>query len=160
MNRKKPPIKNIRAQSRRLRDSMVWLVRGFTLYDPRKAYPGFYLSPQQSYVLSIVHDYGPITPGEVAKRLRLEKSHLTKIVNSLIEMAAVEKQADPTDRRRLMLSLTRKGKRIFRELDKASIDSYVKLMEEIPPELREKVIDAVEIMLEASRAMTRKQDRK
>jgi DNA-binding MarR family transcriptional regulator len=140
---------SIRAQSRRLRDAMVWLVRGFTLYDPRKAYPDFYLSPQQSYVLSVVHDHGPITPGEVAKRLRLEKSHLTKIVNSLITMGAIAKEADTGDRRRLMLKLSAKGIEIFRDLDKASVDSYVKLMANVPPEDRKMVIRAVEVMLKA-----------
>ena len=128
---------------------MLWLVRGFTLYDPRKSYPGFYLSPQQSYVLGVVHDQGPITPGDVARKLRLEKSHLTKIVNSLIEMGAVRKEHDSGDRRRLMLTATAEGRRIFRELDKVSIRSYLNLMELIPEEKRENVIGAVEVMLEA-----------
>jgi DNA-binding MarR family transcriptional regulator len=141
--------KKLRTDSKRLRDSMVWLVRGFTLYDPRKSYPGFYLSPQQSYVLQIVHEHGPITPGDVAKRLRLEKSHLTKIVNSLIGMKAVGKTTDSGDRRRLMLKLTEKGEQIFEELDRISVDSYQAVMEKIPPSERQKVIEAVEIMLRA-----------
>ena len=132
---------------------MVWLVRGFTLLDPRKAYPGFYLSPQQSYVLSVVHDHGPITPGDAAKLLRLEKSHLTKIANSLIEMGAIKKQPDPRDRRRLMLSVTSKGKHIFQELNKVSIASYSILISHVPPNDREKVIKSVEILLQAMKRM-------
>jgi DNA-binding MarR family transcriptional regulator len=147
---KKTDDKLIREQSRKLRDSMIWFVQGFTLYDPKKSYPGFYLSPQQSYVLTIVSDHSPISPGEVAKRLRLEKSHLTKIVNSLIEMNAVVKDADPSDHRKLILKTTAEGKRIMRELNKIGIDSYVCLMEKIAPSEREKVIHAIEVMRNAT----------
>jgi len=149
MGRKKTEDKNLREQSRKLRDSMIWLVQGFTLYDPRKSYPGFYLSPQQSYVLSIVTEFHPISPGEVAKRLRLEKSHLTKIVNSLIEMKAVVKETDPDDHRRLILNPTAEGKRMMKELEKVGIESYVCLMQKIPPAERNRVVHAIEVMKEA-----------
>ena len=128
---------------------MAWLLRGFTLYDPRKSYPGFYLSPQQSYVLMIIKKFGSISPGGVAKELRLEKSHLTKIVNSLIELGAVRKTTDEKDRRRLVLTLTDKGKKIYMELDKAGVDSYVRLMRYIPEDERDNVVHAVEVMLKA-----------
>ncbi len=128
---------------------MAWLLRGFTLSDPRKSYPDFYLSPQQSYVITVVKEAVEISPGEVARRLRLEKSHLTKIVNSLIEMGALSKETDLHDRRMLILKLTKKGEQIFRELDKASIDSYEALMHYIPEGDREMVINATRIMLDA-----------
>jgi len=135
---------------------MVWVLRGFTLYDPRKSYPGFYLSPQQSYVLSVVRDAGEISPGEVARQLRLEKSHLTKIVNSLIEMGAVEKTTDRRDRRKLVLRLTKKGRKIYGELDRASIESYTGLGEHIPEKERENVVHAAEVLLKAMEEMRKK----
>lgn len=142
----KPGLRN---QSRRLHDSMAWLLRGFTLFDPRKRYPEFYLSPQQSYVLTVVKSEGKTSPGEVAKKLRLEKSHLTKIVNSLVEIGAINKLSDDRDRRRMVLSLSGKGEEIFRELDQASIESYMKLMEKVPEGEREKVIHSIEVLLKA-----------
>ncbi|MCK4719844.1 MarR family transcriptional regulator [bacterium] len=142
----KPGLRN---QSRRLHDSMAWLLRGFTLFDPRKRYPEFYLSPQQSYVLTVVKSEGKISPGEVAKKLRLEKSHLTKIVNSLVKFGAIDKLSDDRDRRRMVLSLSGKGEKIFRELDQASIESYMKLMEKVPEGEREKVIHSIEVLLRA-----------
>ena len=138
---------------------MVSLLRGFVLYDPRKSYPGFYLSPQQSYVLSIVNEAGDITPGEVARLLHIEKSHLTKIVNSMIHMGAVKKVRDVKDRRRQLLTLTKRGQEIYRELNRVSIDSYVPFMEQIPEQEREGVIRSVEIMREAMEIL-RKMDRK
>ncbi len=137
---------------------MAWLLRGFTLSDPRKRYPDFYLSPQQSYVLTVVHDEESISPGEVAKILRLEKSHLTKIVNSLIELKAIDKQTDQRDRRRLVLTLTEKGQQIFEDLDKASVDSYEALMVNVPQDEREKVIHATEVLLEAMNELRQKKD--
>jgi len=145
--------KRLRDQTVRLRDAMAWLSRGFTLFDPRKRYPGFYLSPQQSYVLTIVSEEGPISPGEVAKKLRLEKSHLTKIVNSLIEMGAFEKSTDEHDRRRLLLTLTSKGIKIYKELEEVGIKSYMALMERIPEKERENVIRATQTMLNAMNSL-------
>lgn len=136
---------------------MIWLLRGFTLHDPRKSYPGFYLSPQQSYVMSVVREEDEISPGEVAKKLRLEKSHLTKIVNSLIDLGAMEKKTDPSDRRKLVLHLTKKGEEILRELDKVGIASYREFMHHIPEKEREPVIHAVEVMLEAMEEMRKEQ---
>ena len=155
-DRKKDNSKSeLRNQSRRLHDSMSWLIRGFTLFDPRKRYPDFYLSPQQSYVLTVVKLEGRISPGDVAKRLRLEKSHLTKIVNSLVEMGAILKIPDDNDRRRVTLSLSESGEEIYRELDQTSIESYMRLMEKVPESERESVIRAVDILLEAMQELRR-----
>ncbi len=155
-SRKSSARATLRSQSRRLRDTMIWVVRGFSLEDPRKSYPGFYLSPQQAYVLSVVKEVGSTSPGDVAKRLRLEKSHLTKIVNSLLALGALEKSRDTEDRRRIVLVLTEKGKKMYRELDKVSIDSYMMLMEHIPAKEREAVIHATNVMLQALRKMRSK----
>jgi DNA-binding MarR family transcriptional regulator len=154
--KKKSDQRKIREQSRRLRDAMVWLVRGFSLEDPRKSYPGFYLSPQQCYVLSVVNDVGDISPGDVAKRLGLEKSHLTKIVNTLIQYGAIVKHNDEKDRRKLVLVLTEKGRQMYKELDTVSIASYTNFMKQIPEGEREKVIRATEIMLDALNRMGKK----
>lgn len=155
--RKDGKKQGIRDQSRRLHDSMAWLLRGFTLFDPRKHYPDFYLSPQQSYVLTVVKVEGRISPGEVAKKLRLEKSHLTKIVNSLVEMGAIDKLSDEKDRRRVTLSLSGKGEEIYSDLDQVSIDSYVRLMEKVPEKERENVIESVDILLEAMQELRKEQ---
>ncbi|HDS30090.1 MAG TPA: MarR family transcriptional regulator [Firmicutes bacterium] len=148
--------KKILEQTRRLRDAMVWLVRGFSLEDPRKNYPGFYLSPQQCYVLSVIKDEGNLSPGEISKRLRIEKSHLTKIINILIGLGAIERGEDPIDRRKVVLLLTKKGEKIFHELDLVSIDSYLKFMKLIPENQRDNVIKATEIMLNAYNEMRAK----
>ena len=150
----------LRDQSRRLHDAMAWLLRGFTLSDPRKSYEGFYLSPQQSYVLTVIHNHNAISPGDVARALRLEKSHLTKIVNSLIELGAVQKQTDTQDRRRLVLTLTSKGKKMYRELDKLSVESYVALMKFVPENERDAVIKSTETLLKAMGELREEIDRK
>lgn len=150
---KKQDQQKLREQSRRLRDSIIWFLKGFTLYYPQKKYPGFYLSPQQSYVLTIVNEYGPISPGDVARKLGLEKSHLTKIMNSLISMGALNKKKEIKDQRRFALELTSKGRQIFRELDKVSVESWAGLMKHIPAEEREKVIHAAGVMHRALEAL-------
>ncbi|HEX9746083.1 MAG TPA: MarR family transcriptional regulator [bacterium] len=149
---------SLSSQSRRLRDAMVWLIRGFVLYDPRKNYPDFYLSPQQSYVINVISEEERITPGEVAKILRLEKSHLTKIVNSLIDLGAVQKVRDEEDRRRQYLTLTGKGREIYGELDKVSVQSYENFVKHIPEKDRERVIESTEAMLKAVEEMRREMD--
>jgi len=101
----------------------------------------------------VIKESREISPGEVAKKLRLEKSHLTKIVNSLIEMGAVDKATDEKDRRRLLLTLTPKGEKIFKELDRVSIESFMALVEYVPDKERERVIESVELLYDAMKRL-------
>jgi DNA-binding MarR family transcriptional regulator len=66
----------------------------------------------QRLVIRIVSRFPGITAGQIAELLHVHPSTLTGILKRLQERGLVRRRADPRDRRRAFLGITRKGKRI------------------------------------------------
>jgi DNA-binding MarR family transcriptional regulator len=70
------------------------------------------LSVAQAPVLVILREAGrPVMITEVARRLHLETPSVTTMVDRLTERGLVDRVKDPKDRRKTLVTLTRKGKR-------------------------------------------------
>ena len=66
----------------------------------------------QRLAVRIVGHYGSISPGELARVLRLHPSSLTGVLRRLEEATFIEREVDPGDGRRAVLRLTRAGERL------------------------------------------------
>ena len=66
----------------------------------------------QRLVVRIVARFPGIPPGRIAELLHLHPSTLTGIVQRLIRQGILQRQPDPSDGRRALLSLTAKGRRV------------------------------------------------
>lgn len=66
----------------------------------------------QRLVLRIVGHHGRISPGELAKVLRVHPSSLTGVLRRLEQGELIRRESDPFDRRRALLELTRRGMRL------------------------------------------------
>lgn len=66
----------------------------------------------QRLAVRIVGHYGSISPGELARVLRLHPSSLTGVLRRLEEATFIEREVDPRDGRRAVLRLTRAGERL------------------------------------------------
>jgi DNA-binding MarR family transcriptional regulator len=75
----------------------------------------FGLSVSQWKVLPIVGYHGPMSAKDVGERTSLEPEKVTRAVDQLVDRAFVTRRSDPKDRRRVVLSLTAKGREVFRE---------------------------------------------
>ena len=69
----------------------------------------------QRLVLRIIGHYGRISAGELAAVLHMHPSSLTGMIRRLVDSELVRREADPFDRRRAMLELTRRGKLLNRQ---------------------------------------------
>ena len=70
----------------------------------------FGLSPAGGLVLSMLADApGPLTPGEIRDRLLVKGPTVTGLLDGLEGAGLVSRERDPTDRRRLQVSLTAAG---------------------------------------------------
>ncbi|MER5784695.1 MarR family winged helix-turn-helix transcriptional regulator [Streptomyces mobaraensis] len=60
-------------------------------------------------VLAALADFGPHAQRELAERLAIDPSDMTKVVDDLAALGHVERTRDPRDRRRLTVTLTPTG---------------------------------------------------
>jgi DNA-binding MarR family transcriptional regulator len=80
--------------------------------------PKYGLSISTWKVLSVIGRFAPVSATEAGKRTSLEPDKVTRAVDSLVEQGLVLRRQDPDDRRRVILSLSAKGKRTHDDIDR------------------------------------------
>lgn len=71
-------------------------------------------------IFSIIGRYEPVFPGVVAQYSTMEADKVTRAVDRLVDMKLLIRNTDATDRRRVVLSLSAKGRAVFSEIEAAS----------------------------------------
>ncbi len=75
-------------------------------------------------VVKTIEDSGTMHVTEIGDMLLISKPQMTRLIDELIDLGMVERQPDETDRRKINISLTPKGKATverFRETIKGAI---------------------------------------
>lgn len=67
-------------------------------------------------VLAALADFGPHAQRDLARRLSIDASDMTKIVEEIGALGFVERTRDPADRRRVVVALTATGRAALAEL--------------------------------------------
>jgi len=67
--------------------------------------------------LSIIGRYEPIHPSSIAERTSVEADKVTRAVDRLVANGLVARKIDSRDRRRIVLTLTARGRRVHGEID-------------------------------------------
>ncbi|MBS0336586.1 MAG: MarR family transcriptional regulator, partial [Proteobacteria bacterium] len=67
--------------------------------------------------LSIIGRYEPIHPGSIAERTSVDPDKVTRAVDRLVAKRLVARKVDSVDRRRIVLTLTARGRRVYAEID-------------------------------------------
>ena len=67
--------------------------------------------------LSLIGRYEPIHPSRIAERTSVDPDKVTRAVDRLVDGGLVARKVDGIDRRRSVLTLTARGRRVFREID-------------------------------------------
>jgi DNA-binding MarR family transcriptional regulator len=86
----------------------------------------------QCHTLMELEDLGPTSIVELAKRLRLDTSTLSRTVDSLVRDGHVERNTNPTNRRYVEVKLTAKGQQKAGEINTACDDFYRDLLARAP----------------------------
>jgi len=92
---------------------LVYAVSAIMRKTSDRALAPWGLTVAQAPVLVILREAGrPVMITEVARRLLLETPSVTTMVDRLTERGLVERVKDSKDRRKTLVTLTRKGKRL------------------------------------------------
>jgi DNA-binding MarR family transcriptional regulator len=104
------------------------------------------LTDTQYAVLAVLDRYGPMSPGELAERERVQPPSMTRIVAALAELGLVTRTAHPLDRRQVVVTLAPEGAAVVRETRRRR-DAWLALrLAELTPAEREILAEASEIL--------------
>jgi DNA-binding MarR family transcriptional regulator len=138
------------AQAQDLQDRLVQFIRAFGLHQPQQTPCGQPIPVSEAHALGELARDAPITQVELGRRLRLEKSTVSRLAGQLVARGWVERSKDPTDARATRLSLTSAGRSAASNLAGAREAKFAQLLAKIPDDQRSAVLHALKILTEAS----------
>ncbi len=77
----------------------------------------------QYAVLAALTDLGRLAPHQLATRLRTDRSHISSYLEVLMQRGLIERDPDPADRRRLIVTVTDDGAALAAQISAAAADS-------------------------------------
>lgn len=98
------------------------------------------LTPSQFDVIATLGNQPPMTCSELAERTLMVKGNLTVVLNGLTKKNLIKKYANPNDGRSMIIALTTKGEKIFKEAFEAHLKHLEPLMKSFSTKEIEKLI--------------------
>jgi DNA-binding MarR family transcriptional regulator len=105
------------------RSNVQKFVRLFGLLEQNVTPCGFPLSVSQVYAMQEL-EKDTMSVAELALRLELERSSVSRLVDELVKGGFVHRDVNPTNRREMVLSLTEKGLRTIQQVKQQSMRFY------------------------------------
>jgi len=90
-----------------------------------------------------------ITLNELAAVLNLDNSTMSRTVNNLVDQGLAVREADLQDRRYIKLKLSERGRRVYENIEKNMSHYYRNLLEDIPVEKHEQIIESLMLLVKA-----------
>ncbi len=107
------------------------------------------VSLAQCHALMELGAHSEMNIAELAERLHLDRSTLSRTIDSLVQVGMVTREIDPEDRRYMRIRLTEKGQEIFNGINSASNKYYLTVFQHIPEEKHGHVIESIGLFAEA-----------
>jgi DNA-binding MarR family transcriptional regulator len=139
--------------AQQLQARLVAFIRAFGLHQPDTTPCGKPIPVSEAHALMELardHDQDqPLGQHELARRLRLQKSTVSRLVTQLTQRGWVERERDPDDGRATLLRLTAAGQTAAGELAAARTATFNRLLDAIPTPERDNVLRALHVLTEA-----------
>ena len=87
------------------------------------------------------------TIAELADSLKLDKSTLSRTVESLVNRRLIRRRENSDDRRFKILRLTAKGETVRREIDARADERFGRALKAVPNESREPMLEYLEVLV-------------
>ena len=103
----------------------------------------------QCLVLLEIDERGQLTMSQLASRLRLDASTLSRTIEGLVQRRLVERMKQEQDRRVIRIRLTAEGRSVCRSIHEENDGQYLRIFEKIPESRRGTVIKSFETLVRA-----------
>jgi DNA-binding MarR family transcriptional regulator len=133
-----------------LQGQIAAFVRAFGLHQPDRTPCGTSVPVSEAHAVGELDRDGPLTQSELARRLQLEKSSVSRLVAQLIGRDWVRRVKHDGDARVVRLELTAAGSQAAGELAVARAARFADLLRNIPAERRPAVLDAIATLVDAA----------
>ena len=125
-------------------------VRGFGLHQPDRTPCGQPLPVSEAHALTEIAREGRLRQVELARRLRLEKSTVSRLVTNLVTRGWIRRHTADEDGRGVLLELTEAGAAAAHRLAEARQQRLTALLERVPEDERAAVVRALRTLAEAT----------
>lgn len=86
---------------------------------------------------------------QIAERMNLSPSRLTRIIDGLVKKEYINREIDPNDRRNMRVTLSKRGKLLVNQLNMAYVEIHNEILQDIDTSQHVPLITAMEHLLEA-----------
>jgi DNA-binding MarR family transcriptional regulator len=142
-------MKRLPATADDLAEQVVAFVRAFGLHRPHETPAGKPIPVAQAHALMDLARSGAMSHGQLAKRLQLEKSTISRIVRQLEKRRWIERDTARHDRRVVFVRLTKRGEAARRSLSHARRGKFNRLLAAIPPAKQAQVLETLSTLVSA-----------
>ncbi|ANP50203.1 DNA-binding MarR family transcriptional regulator [Streptomyces griseochromogenes] len=138
-----PPDDGARRTPDRLRRRASRLLSQLTARSDRLINEGLARADARKWhyaVLASLQDFGPGSQAALSGRTGIYRSDMVGVLNELAERDLVERAPDPDDRRRNVITISARGRRHLRRLDKVLDDLHEELLAPLSPAERDQFV--------------------
>lgn len=135
----------------RLHAALMELVRLAGAFQPDQTVPGEEVSMSQTFTLHELDLAGPMSQRDLAQRLHLEKSTVSRMVADLERKGLVERERDPSNRRLYRLRVTDRGRAAHARIGTHFHGHYVRWMGAMSPAERDALVVGLPALVRAIR---------
>jgi DNA-binding MarR family transcriptional regulator len=134
-----------------LQEQLIALIRAFGLHRPDQTPCGKPVAVAEAHALMELAQGAPLSQNDLAARLHLEKSTVSRLVGILESRGWIVRARSAQDGRTRELRLTDTGQQIAAELAEARRAKFARVFDAIPDAKRGVVFESLQILVEAMR---------
>jgi len=131
-----------------LEQRLVAFVRAFGLHQPERTPCGELISVSQAHALTELAAQ-PLTQAELARRLRLDRSVVSRLADTLADRDWLRRERHPQDQRAVQLVLTQQGLAAADGVAGARRARMATLLDAVPADERDSVLHALDVLTDS-----------
>ena len=135
-----------------LQEQLIALIRAFGLHRPDQTPCGEPVAVAEAHALMELAQGVPLSQNDLAARLQLEKSTVSRLVGILETRGWIARSRSAQDGRARELRLTDTGEQMAADLAEARRTKFARVFAAIPESERGAVFESLQILVEAMRA--------